>query len=127
MIEQSIRSEPAMRRKLPSGLTEMQSRAARMLGLGHSQRATAARIGLSPDSGDRTIRRWLEIPAFRAARDAAQEESTDPTILQVLHELLNDQDPRIRLGAAQELNRMGRDPDGEPSPTTAAGRITEFT
>jgi hypothetical protein len=108
------------RRKGLDGLTDPQRRAARMRGLGHSQVATAARVGLSSNDGARTIRRWEKIPEFQQAVETAREEATDPSVLDVLNELLNDADPKIRLAAAAELNRMKLPPE---SPETEHGLV----
>lgn len=55
----------------PKPLTPMQTKAARALGQGLSQKATAAACNRS----DRTIRHWLKLPEFRALVDAEATET----------------------------------------------------
>lgn len=98
----------------PRLLSHKQKRAARLLAAGHTQARVAARVGC----GDRTIREWFEKrPDFRALVESEREAMRDPSVLDTLRDLLNDDNPRIRLGAAQELNRMrvsANDPDALP-------------
>jgi hypothetical protein len=91
-------------------LTPLQRRAARTLALGHSQRVTARKVGCD----ERTLRRWLsDTPGFREYVEECREMIHDTQPLDVLHELLNSTDERVRLSAAQTLARL---PSGDAKP-----------
>jgi transcriptional regulator with XRE-family HTH domain len=78
-------------------------RASRYLGLGMSQRAVARRMGLNA----RTIRRWLsDVPGFPRARGRTTAHQVEEDATDVLYDLLNSSDERVRLAAARELRRV---------------------
>jgi HEAT repeat protein len=98
-------------------LTPIQRRAARALALGHSQRVTARKVGCD----ERTVRRWLsDVPGFREEVAEYRESLTDTQPLDVLHELLNSTDDRVRLSAAQTLVRLPSDDEDEGDDEEAA-------
>jgi hypothetical protein len=112
----------ASRRIGKDGLSELQRRAARMLGLGHTQEATAAWVGVNV----RTVKAWkATIPAFKTAIEAAQDDAADPTVIDVLRDMLNHHDPRVRLEASKELRAWGRPAEGEGD-TSGRGKLIVF-
>ena len=71
----------------------------------------ARRIGV----WDRTIRRWRsDIPEFAALVESEKAASRDLSPDDVLRDLMQDPDPRVRLGAATQLRRAS--PSGAPDP-----------
>jgi hypothetical protein len=93
-------------------LTVKQKRGARDLAMGYSHRVTARRVGVDP----RTITRWLsDNPTFREYVDSLRPKvANEPEVEAVLRDLLFDDNPNIRLGAARELRRMPVSPSGVP-------------
>ena len=82
-------------------LTPRQRRCARYLGLGLTQRAAARRLGMD----ERSVRRWLSLPAFVALVEQERESGHNDSAEDVLLDLLNSSDERVRLAAARELRR----------------------
>jgi transposase-like protein len=63
---------------------------------------TARRTGV----WDRTIRRWRkDIPEFAALVESEKAAARDLSPDDVLRDLMQDADPRVRLGAATQLRR----------------------
>jgi hypothetical protein len=97
-------------------MTPRMRRAARLLGLGYSQKEVARRVGV----GDRTIREWLaKVDGFRDLAQASQDELADPSALDVLRDLLHSPTESIRLSAAKSLLYRPAwvpDPDAAPPP-----------
>jgi hypothetical protein len=93
-------------------LTPKQKRAARDLAMGYSQRVTARRVGVDP----RTVTRWLsDNLVFREyVEELRPKVANEPEVEAVLRDLLFDDNPNIRLGAARELRRMPVSPSGSP-------------
>jgi hypothetical protein len=68
-----------------------------------SQRAVARRMGLN----ERTIRRWLsDVPGFRERVNELRHTQVEEDATDVLYDLLNSSDERVRLAAARELRRV---------------------
>ena len=92
-----------------TALTPRQTRAARYLALGMSQRAAARRLGMD----ERTLRRWLtDVEGFAAFVEAQRSVVKDEDADDVLKDLLHSSDERVRLAAARELRRMPVTPSG---------------
>lgn len=86
----------------PATLTDRQARAAKYLAQGQRQVDVALRVGVSA----RALRYWMSIPAFvNATRDPANIASPAQAE-DVLTELLDSRDERVRLQAATALLRL---------------------
>ena len=104
------------------GLSDLQRRVARMLGAGHTTEAAAQWCGINR----RTITTWKSSqPAFLDAIQTAKEEAADPSVVDVLRDLLNHQDPKVRLEASKELRAWGRPAEGEGD-TSGKGKLVTF-
>jgi transposase-like protein len=91
-------------------LTPRQCRAARYLGSGMSQRAASRRLGCD----ERTLRRWhTDVPGFREHVEELRAAGAPEDATDVLYDLLNDPDSRVRLAAARELRRAPN-PNAKP-------------
>jgi hypothetical protein len=83
-------------------LSPLQRHAARLLAAGYGQ----AHVGRLIERSPRTIREWLKREDFRALVDEQRQGEHSATVLERLRELLFDEDPRVSLAAARELNKM---------------------
>jgi HEAT repeat protein len=104
-------------------VNEIQERAARMLGRGHSQTAAAKEAGVT----DRTIRSWLQtVPGFREAAQHELELAPEPDALTTLRALLKSSREDIRLRAAIALMRQPDDGPTDDAPQLPPGAVLTF-
>jgi hypothetical protein len=102
-------------------LTQVQTKAARLVGAGYAQEDVAKHC----DTSTRTIQRWQKLDGFMDAAAKAREEAGDPDATSVLRELmLNGKSEQTRLQAARTL-LLAPPKDVDPD-YSATPRITVF-